>query len=168
MNKKIGLLAFLCLLFVGGSFFFFLNRGSSEEGVTKIAMNIELKGINVASTTLDSLRDERPVYLNFWAPWCAPCVEELPDIDAMYEKYGDQINFAAVAVHAEGQNLEKFVGDHGFSMPVYEGNAREIVTTYRLDAVPVSLLIASDGTIIAEHLGGMDSEELEKFLSQVL
>lgn len=163
MTKNRAFLLVLCLLVLGGVFFAF-----TREGKTQVAADINLKGINVDSTTLNELRQEKPVYLNFWAPWCAPCVEELPEIDMMYERYGNRINFAAVAVHAEGQDLEKFVGDKGFEVPIYQANAREIVESYRLDAVPASLLISTDGTIIAEHLGGMNANEMEEFLAQAL
>ena len=46
---------------------------------------------------LSDLRD-KPVYLNFWATWCPPCVRELPHIQAKYEQYKDKIHFLAISL----------------------------------------------------------------------
>ena len=46
---------------------------------------------------LSDLRD-KPVYLNFWATWCPPCVKELPHIQAKYEQYKDKIHFLAISL----------------------------------------------------------------------
>ena len=52
---------------------------------------------------------EKPVYLNFWASWCPPCVKEMPTIQKMYEKYGDKVNFVIVSVDTKPEQAKQFV-----------------------------------------------------------
>ena len=112
---------------------------------------------------LSDLRD-KPVYLNFWATWCPPCVKELPHIQATYEKYKDRIHFLAISVDSEQEAPAQFIPSKGYTFPVGYGNEREISRAYNIEAIPASYIIGTDGTIKAQILGSMDEADLERFL----
>ena len=127
-----------------------------------------LVGLNAADTSIAALHDGKPLYLNFWASWCPPCVREMPHIDALYQKYGDQINFAAVTIDENTGDAQAYLAKSGVSVPVYTGNINGIAADYGLEAIPVSVLIAADGTVLAQTVGGMDASALEAFLAPAL
>ena len=112
---------------------------------------------------LSDLRD-KPVYLNFWATWCPPCVKELPHIQSKYEQYKDRIHFLAISVDSEQEAPAQFISSKGYTFTVGYGNEREISRAYNIEAIPASYIIGTDGTIKAQIVGSMDEADLERFL----
>ena len=160
--KKFAVL-FFAVLAIG-----FAVLASAPTASAKAAPDEALVGLNTGDATIYGLAREKPLYLNFWATWCPPCVGEMPAIEAMYRKYGDRIGFAAVSVDDSASDAQKMIAERGMNVPVYTGDVNKIGMDYSLDAIPKSILIGTDGTIIAEHLGGMSEAELEAFLSKAL
>ena len=114
---------------------------------------------------LSDLRD-KPVYLNFWATWCPPCVKELPHIQSKYEQYKDRIHFLAISVDSEQDAPAQFISSKGYTFTVGYGNEREISRAYNIEAIPASYIIGTDGTIKAQIVGSMDEADLESFLQK--
>ena len=140
---------------------------AEAAGVTaQIAPDFTFTDLVTGKTTkLSDLRD-KPVYLNFWATWCPPCVKELPHIQAKYEKYKDRIHFLAISVDSEQEAPAQFISSKGYTFPVGYGNEREISRAYNIEAIPASYIIGTDGTIKAQIVGSMDEADLESFLQK--
>lgn len=134
----------------------------------KAAPDEALTGLNTGDATVYGLAGEKPLFLNFWATWCPPCVGEMPAIEAMYKKYGDRLHFAAVSVDDSAADAKAMIAERGMTVPVYTGDVNKISLDYSLDAIPRSVLVGADGSILAEHLGAMSEAELEAFLSKAL
>ena len=160
--KKLAVL-FFAVLAIG---FAFLANNPTVSA--KSAPDEALVGINTGDATIYGLAGEKPLYLNFWATWCPPCVGEMPAIEAMYKKYGDRLGFAAVSFDNSASDAQKMIAERGLTVPVYTGDLNKISQDYWVDAIPRSILIGTDGTIIAEHVGGMSEAELEAFLAKAL
>ena len=140
---------------------------AEAAGVTaQIAPDFTFTDLVTGKTTkLSDLRD-KPVYLNFWATWCPPCVKELPHIQAKYEKYKDRIHFLAISVDSEQEAPAQFISSKGYTFTVGYGNEREISRAYNIEAIPASYIIGTDGTIKAQSVGSMDEADLESFLQK--
>ena len=138
---------------------------AEAAGVTaQIAPDFTFTDLVTGKTTkLSDLRD-KPVYLNFWATWCPPCVKELPHIQAKYEQYKDRIHFLAISVDSEQEAPAQFISSKGYTFTVGYGNEREISRAYSIEAIPASYIIGTDGTIKAQIVGSMDEADLERFL----
>ncbi len=160
--KKFAVL-FVAVLAVG---FALLLNGPSASA--KAAPDEALVGINTSDASIYGLAGEKPLFLNFWATWCPPCVGEMPDIEAMYQKYGDRLHFAAVSLDDSAEEARMFVESKGMTLPVYTGDLNKIGNDYSIDAIPCSILVGTDGSIIAKHRGAMSEAELEAFLSKAL
>lgn len=160
--KKFAVL-FVAILAVG-----FVALLHSPVASAKTAPDEALVGVNTSDATIYGLAKEKPLFLNFWATWCPPCVEEMPAIEAMYRKYGDRLNFAAFSMDASASDAQAMISKRGLTVPVYTGDQNAVANDYWIDAIPRSILIAADGTIIADHAGGMTEAELESFLSKAL
>ncbi len=162
MKKLLVLL--IALLTVGCSF----GSGGAPSGALKNAPDAAIAGVNTENTTIHGLAKGKPLFLNFWATWCPPCVEEMPAVEAMYKKYGDRVNFAAISMDEEPGAAANFIKSRGLTVPVYTGDLKALGKDYQIDAIPRSILIGKDGTILADHLGGMNEAALEEFLSKGL
>ena len=140
---------------------------AEAAGVTaQIAPDFTFTDLVTGKTTkLSDLRD-KPVYLNFWATWCPPCVKELPHIQAKYEQYKDRIHFLAISVDSEQDAPAQFISSKGYTFTVGYGNEREISRAYNIEAIPASYIIGTDGTIKAQIVGSMDEADLESFLQK--
>ena len=134
--------------------------------IAQIAPDFTFTDLVTGKTTkLSDLRD-KPVYLNFWATWCPPCVKELPHIQAKYEQYKDRIHFLAISVDSEQEAPAQFISSKGYTFTVGYGNEREISRAYNIEAIPASYIIGTDGTIKAQIVGSMDEADLESFLQK--
>ena len=122
-----------------------------------------------SSTSIAELSQSKPLFLNFWASWCPPCVGEMPSINEVYQIYGDRVNFAAVSVDYPTDDAYAYLRGQGasFSIPFYTGDVNAISSAYKLDAIPQSYII-SGGQIVAHHVGGMTTGELKAFIESAL
>ena len=90
------------------------------------------------------------VLVDFWASWCGPCREEIPNIVAAYSKYKDKgLQVVGVASLEESERSLKYVRNAG--MPVLQ--------LYGIDGIPHIFLFAPDGTILARGLRGVDIDK---------
>lgn len=101
------------------------------------------------------------VLLDFWASWCAPCVKEMPALDRLQRKYGEQ-GLAVVPVSIDRLGLPKvrlFYKLHDIAaLPVYLDDEREAVRALGIEIVPAGFLIGRDGQVLARIEGPHDWE----------
>ena len=133
---------------------------------------------------LDSLRGQITV-VNFWATWCAPCVEEMPALSALYQQLNPEINpekqqaatspgprieFIGVAIDRADQVTE-FAGRTPVSYPLVVAGAAgsELGRALGNDAgaLPFTVVIDSNGRVVERTLGVVDLEKLRSLLDRL-
>lgn len=109
------------------------------------------------------------VLLNFWATWCAPCQIELPRFAAWQRKYGPEgLQVIGVAMDDAPGPVRARVRKLGLEFPVMMGDAA-IGTRYGgVLGLPVTFLVARDGTVAARFAGETSLEEMEKEIQGLL
>jgi thiol-disulfide isomerase/thioredoxin len=134
--------------------------------VGKRAPDFELASLEGSIVKLSSLTG-RPVLVNFWATWCLPCIEEMPNFQNAYEAYSRRFEILAVNANEPEKDVAQFVSDVGVSFPILldpDGMAQSL---YKLRGYPTTFFIDRAGTIIAIHIGLVTKAKLQDYLSEL-
>jgi thiol-disulfide isomerase/thioredoxin len=104
--------------------------------------------------------------INFWASWCAPCVEEMPMLSRLQEEYsGGRLKVLGIALDDPGRAAD-FAAGMELAYTVLVGEADVVVTGRRYGNVsgllPYSVLVDTEGIVRWSHLGALDRETIEK------
>jgi peroxiredoxin len=109
--------------------------------------------------SLDSLRGKY-VLLDFWATWCGPCIQEIPNLKALYNK-SDKSKFEIIGVVGDSprKTLEQLTSKHEIAWPqIVSDDSNKIKEKYEIIRYPTTFLISPEGIIIARNLRGKELE----------
>ena len=102
------------------------------------------------------------VLLNFWATWCAPCREEMPQLNKLYEKYrASGFTLLGVNVDEDSRNAAGIAGQLGVKFPVLLDSDKRVSKLYDLSAMPSTVMIDRDGRVRFLHRGYKSGTENE-------
>jgi thiol-disulfide isomerase/thioredoxin len=141
---------------------------NSNEGnlVGDIAYDFTLENLEGNNESLSDYRGQ-VVFLNFWASWCPPCQEEMPDLDKFYADYKDE-NFMLVAVNVaeEKETVVNYLNENNFEMPVLFDKDGSLTKKYGVQGIPKTFILNKDGEIITMKSGAMTYEQMENYYEQ--
>ena len=148
-------LSFCLLILVAGC------GGSSGSGEAVSSRQLAegqrftLKNLEGQAVAFDEvLEGKKAVLLNFWATWCPPCREEIPDLIELQTKHGgDSFAILGVDVGESSARVKAFSEKMGINYPLLLDSGMETAQTYGVVGIPTSLLITPDGMIIGEYHG---------------
>ena len=114
----------------------------------------------------------KPVVINFWASWCPPCKQELPDFDSVYAEYRDRVEFMMVNVTDGMQETEKSARDYlsgqSFGFPVYLDLYLQGSYAYRVSSLPATYFVDADGELVTYAVGMIDAATIKKGIGMIL
>jgi len=109
----------------------------------------------------------KPVLINFWATWCAPCLLEMPNIQKYYEKYPGQFEVLAVNAGETERTVQRFVDDLGVNFKILLDPDGKIQELYRIKGYPTTYIVDKDGIIRFQHIGLLSEKQIEEYLEAV-
>ena len=123
------------------------------------------------AVTLSQMRG-KPVIVNFWASWCGPCKQEMPDFEAAYQTYGEDIIFMMVNL-TDGQretkeSAQSHIAANGYTFPVYFDLDQSAAYAYNTVSIPATYFYDADGYLVTRGLGALDAQTLEKGIQMIL
>jgi thiol-disulfide isomerase/thioredoxin len=99
----------------------------------------------------------KPLVINFWASWCPACVAELPEIQAVEEKYGDEINIVGLANADTRSAALDLAAEVGLTYTLADDPNGDLFRALDLIAMPSTVFVDADGEI-REVFGGQLTE----------
>jgi thiol-disulfide isomerase/thioredoxin len=98
----------------------------------------------------------KPVLLNFWASWCAPCVEEMPSLVQLQKQMGSKIVVLAVNLDSDQNSYKQFVRDHNVDLLTVWDPKQQANALYGTFKFPETYVIGPDGKILRKFIGAVD------------
>ena len=118
------------------------------------------------------------IFLNFWATWCGPCRNEMPEIQKLYEEYAAQGENAEVAVigvagpgmGGEGsrEEITAFMEENGYTYPVLMDETGEMFSYYGISAFPTTFMIDREGNVYGYVSGQLTEDIMRSIIDQTL
>ena len=128
-----------------------------------------VKDMNGADVRLSSFKG-KVILLNFWATWCHPCKEEIPDLVALQTQYKNDIVVLGFSIDDKPEELKEYAAKFQMNYPVLVGNGRDDVQDAfgPLWGIPVTVFIDRDGKIAKKHSGIASKEQFEQEIKALL
>ena len=114
----------------------------------------------------------KPVIVNFWASWCGPCKSEMPDFQAKFEEYGEDIRFLMVNLTDGSQetvnSAQGYIDNQGYTFPVYFDTDYSAAIAYGVSAIPATYFIDEQGVMVAYGKSAMSAEVLQRGIDMLV
>ena len=145
---------------------FAADGGTASGGDTLPALRLPclVGGEDVAMEDLG----DRPVVVNLWASWCAPCREEMPLLQEAHERYGDRVGFLGVNTEDPPSAAASLLEDLGVTYASVVDRERRLLDELAAPGLPVTLAVAADGRVLARQVGQMSAEQLEELVDELV
>jgi peroxiredoxin len=111
----------------------------------------------------------RPVVLDFWATWCAPCRVSMPDLDVLQERYADQgLVVLGLSLDEDGTPaVKRFVDRHGIRFRIALANEKMLAQYGPIRSAPTTVFINRKGVVVRRVVGYVDRETMESFIREL-
>ena len=136
-----------------------------------VAPGFRLPDLGETPTGLEDYRG-RVVLLHFWATFCTPCLEELPELESLWRRYRERglVIVGIAADRGDADVVRKFAAATGVTFPVLPDPEGVVRNRYEVVALPMSYLIGRDGRFSARMLGTREWQgpEITAFIESLL
>jgi thiol-disulfide isomerase/thioredoxin len=149
-----------------------LDAAEDAKAIGKMApLNYTVKDMNGADVRFSAYKG-KIIVLNFWATWCEPCKEEIPDLVTLQQKYKDDLVVLGLSVESGDtpDKLKQYATAFKMNYPVLVGGGHdEIQEAYGATwGVPITVIINRDGRIAKKQSGIRTLEQFEREIKPLL
>ncbi len=161
MTKKLVLVLFFGLLFTITACGETLQNEARQVGLQPVKtgtklIDFELESLDGSMVKLSSYKG-KVVFLNFWATWCPPCIEEMPSMQKLYDHFKDRgLEMIAVNLQEDKAAVKKFFDKHGLTFTAVLDKTGRVGSQYGARNIPTTYIIDRDGFVIAGTIGGKE------------
>jgi thiol-disulfide isomerase/thioredoxin len=124
-----------------------------------------LKAKDGAQYTLSDLHGKW-VLVNFWAPWCPPCLQDMSDLDALQQRHKDLQVIGVAVMYGSRKEVMGIVNKQSISYPIVFGNEGTAGDFGGLEGMPTSFLYSPSGKLVGRHQGILTQSEVEQAIQQ--
>ena len=109
----------------------------------------------------------KPVVLNFFGSWCAPCLRELPDFQAVSERYQGKVAFVGIAVEDTRKGAADILDKTGVTYPAAFDAESDTLIDYAIRGMPTTVFISSDGKLLERAERALSESQLEAIIERL-
>lgn len=124
-----------------------------------------LTDITGAKWRLKDLRG-KIVLVNFWATWCPPCRKEMPDLEALYQKFRSRGLVILAISDEDASKVKPFIAEHKFTYPILLDPGRKVNELFHVEGIPKSFVYGRDGKLVAEAIDMRTTRQFLTMLAQ--
>lgn len=104
----------------------------------------------------------RPVVLNFFGSWCPPCLRELPDLQAVSERYDGKVAFVGVTFNDTRPRARQVLDEAGVTYPAAYDPENKVALAYAIEKMPTTVFISAEGRLLARRDGAITEPQLRE------
>jgi len=164
--RKLLIAAIFALLV--GVVIFFLND-SRDDSVSTDIFSLPISLTDGRETTLGNFVSEtgRPLIVNFWATWCAPCLEELPMFESSNQRFKDEIDFLGINVSDSPTKAKEMIAATEISYLTGSDPEGNFLVELGVVGLPATVFISRQGELVDLHIGQISSTDLDMKISWI-
>ncbi len=138
----------------------------AASSVAAEKVDFTLPDLEGKSVSLSDFRGKW-VIVNYWATWCPPCLEEIPDLVALYEANPDTIVVLGVDYEeVDLDYLKEFTDSHFMSYPIVRMDPVPVTELGPVLGLPTSYIVSPEGVVVARQEGPVTREAIETYLER--
>ncbi len=152
------------------AFLLFCSVSAHAGPIGSPAPAFSLKDLHGKTVTLAAYKG-KVVLLDFWAPWCEPCKQELPELETLYRKFSKAgLVIIGISIVESNTAIEKFLKERPLSFTVLPDNDSQAAEAYGVSNLPTVCLIGRDGILRYIHKGYWEglAPEYDKEIQELL
>jgi peroxiredoxin len=132
---------------------------------TAETVDFKLPGLDGKDYRLSDYRGKW-VLVNYWATWCPPCREELPELEVFYDNHKDKdaVVLGVAMERIEKPRLKAFVDEQFLSYPILIAEPAAQTELGRVPGLPTSFLVNPEGELVARQVGPLTMKDIESFI----
>jgi len=134
-----------------------------EEDRRRTTAEIRLPDLHGKEWSLSELRG-KVVIVNFWATWCPPCRKELPDLQALYQRFRDKGLMVLAISDEDADKVSQFLVSSKITFPVLLDHGRKVSESFGVDGIPKSFVYDGEGRLAATAI---DMRTRDQFLAML-
>lgn len=129
-----------------------------------------VKTLEGKEVSFESLASGKPVLVDFWATWCAPCVKAMPELQRLHQRHASKgFSVVGISIDEEHDKARKFTEKKKLGYPVYlDATATPAWSTFHVRSIPAVFLVDSQGRIVQQWLGKVDMKEVEQAVAKLV
>ena len=169
--------AFLVVAIVAGAIAFFSLKGNfigkkvkpatiAESNAKKLGIERPERTTTAPDFALDDLTGKRVtlkeqrgkvVFLNFWATWCPPCIQEMPTMEKLHQDLGkDGLVILAINFQETPRQVKEFFREHNLTFTALLDRDGKVFELYQAWALPMSAIVNKRGELVGKVMGYKD------------
>lgn len=141
-------------------------KNKQTDKVNLYSEDFSLTSLNGKQQSIDLTSFKgNPVVVNFWASWCGPCREEMPNLESSWKQHKDKgVVFLGINVLDEKSGAVSFIKENNVTFTNLYDPDGKLASSFNINSLPVTLFVDASGTIIQKSFGGFLGDSGEKAL----
>lgn len=145
------------------------SAGSSGILLTPMpAYDFTMQTLSGGTFQLETMRG-RWVILNFWATWCAPCLDEMPALQAIANERSGQLALFGINMREGADEIRTYMSRYRISFPILINPDESVSNNYQLSlGIPQTVIITPDGRMVWHKFGAIDLANFRATLDELM